>query len=570
MSAPATPSPTPTTGASVLVDSLLANGVPVTMNIAGLGMWAFAEAAHERRDEMTYISAVNETSIALMAEGWGRATQTPALLNVYFASGTQLASVAMSTAWADRVPLILLTTTPDAELAEREPYAAVPGSVTASTAQYTKWSCTVESVRQIPELVRRAVSIATAVPRGPVHLSVPYRLLDALVDELPETVAVEVADPPIAPSVIERLAADLTAAPRPVILAGGEVGQYGGAVDLGRICELTGAVVVEAPGYVTHPPIDRSSEYRAGRLNVELDIVDQADFVAVIGCELTQVEFEETVLRQPAASVAHLATTPHDIGKQFAAGYAGWGDLGAGLAQLREVLESTSTGTTAPWRTGLREARRERRERAWAAKRELPGWEALERTVSDLPEHFGERLVVVDAGNTASIYVQGLEGLADRYYALSSKASMQGWGVPAGIGIQLARPEDRVVAVVGDGGFMFTSGALYTAARQDIPLVVIVVGNRGWGGGGYQYRIRNGYDGDLFIGDFDDPPIDIAAMAASMGVASYRLADPDEVPGVLAEVAASTAPAVIVVDIEPVDLRSAEPVLPPRTRGMSG
>lgn len=563
--------PVPRTGASVLVDALVANGVPITMNIAGLGMWAFAEAAHDRRDEIRYVSGVNETAIALMAEGWGRATGTPALLDVYFSSGTQLASVALGTAWADRVPLILLTTAPDAELAEREPYAAVPGSPTAATAAYTKWSCDIASVRQLPEVIRRAVAVATSAPAGPVHLSIPYPVLDALVEEPVPVTSTSVTDATVAPSVIEQLAQDLVAAERPLILAGGEVGQWSGADDLGQVCALTGAVVVEGPGYVTRPPIDRASPHRAGRFTSNLELVDRADFIAVIGCELTQVAFEQTILHQAPDAVAHLATSVHDIGKQFPARYAGWGHLGTALADLRSAVARTRSTPRQPWQPGLVEARRDRREAAWAPKRELRGWEALERTVLDLPRHFGDRLVVVDAGNTASRYIEGLEELGvDRYYALTSKASMQGWGVPAGIGVQLARPDDRVVAVVGDGGFMFTSGALYTAARQDVPLTVVVVANRGWGGGGYHYRIRNGYDGDLFIGDFQDPEIDIAGMAGSMGVASHRIGSVDEVAPVLSTVAAQRKPAVIVVDIEPEDLRGADPVLPPRTRGMSG
>ena len=72
------------------------------------------------------------------------------------------------------------------------------------------------------------------------------------------------------------------------------------------------------------------------------------------------------------------------------------------------------------------------------------------------------------------------------------KASAQGWAAPAGIGVQLAEPDRDIVAINGDGEFMFTSpAAMYTAAYYYVPLTVIVLNNRGWGGGTYDSILEN-------------------------------------------------------------------------------
>lgn len=563
---------TTTLGADLLVEAMISNGITCTMNIAGLGMWSFVDAVHARRHEIQYISGVNETSIALMAEGWGRATQRPALVNVYFSSGTQLASVALSTAWADHVPLILMTTTPDQRLAARDPYAAVAGPITATTSQFTKWSCEVQSAEQFPEVIRRAVAISTASPRGPVHIAVPYNLLDDPVEFEPP------AQPRIEPvveggahdSFVHQLAYDLQAAQRPVIIAGGEVGQYGATADLQRICELSGAMVIETPGYVTHSPIRRDSDYRVGKLTEAVAVLDQADLVFLMCVELTQVAWYQGPIVEPGPIVVQLATSAEDIAKSCPVTSAAIGGVGYTARAIRDHLEAGGYPTP-PWLPGQVEQRRAKLAERFAARRTVPGNAALEEVITRLPDYFGAKLTMVDHGNAGTLYVDGLTALpTDRYFSISSKASMQGWGLPAAIGAQIARPSERVVAVVGDGGFMFTSGALYTAARQRIPVTAIVVSNGGWGGGGYNYRIHDGYKGDLFVGDFADPPINVGAIAAGMGVKSFRIHDPAEVPAVLAEVARNQEPAVIEVLVAAERVRPDVPLMPPRTRGMSG
>jgi thiamine pyrophosphate-dependent acetolactate synthase large subunit-like protein len=192
----------------------------------------------------------------------------------------------------------------------------------------------------------------------------------------------------------------------------------------------------------------------------------------------------------------------------------------------------------------------------------------LERLLALLTTYFGDRLTIVAHG---PINIDNYEGLpADRYFGISSKASMQGWGLPAGIGIQIARPHERVVIVVGDGGFMFTSGALYTAARLKVPVTVIVANNQGWGSGGYNFRIRGGDDGDLFVGGFTDPKMNLAQLADGLGVRSFRIDDTSQCEPALREVVAEDLPTLIEVVVPPETMRRSQPVNPSRTRGMSG
>ncbi|MGO2097145.1 MAG: thiamine pyrophosphate-binding protein, partial [Candidatus Microbacterium stercoravium] len=147
---------TTVSGAEHLVRTLERLGVDHAFNIVGLGLFPLAEALYGHRDRIRYVSALNETNLALIANGYARAQRSAAFVNVYHASGTALGMMAVTTAWAEQVPLVYTTTTSSRDLAGRDQYAAVPRAVTEMSAQFVKWSCEVPNAVRIPEILARA------------------------------------------------------------------------------------------------------------------------------------------------------------------------------------------------------------------------------------------------------------------------------------------------------------------------------------------------------------------------------------------------------------------------------
>lgn len=524
---------TSTSGARLLVDALVDNGVSHVLNIAGLGMWEFVEAVCARPDDLRYVTAVNESVLTLAADGFGRATGRPAFANLYFSSGTALGLIGISTAWADRVPLILATTTNDRGLDRRDGYAAVPERITDVTRQYAKWGWEVPTAARIPEAISRAVTIATAPPMGPVHLGLPMDLFAENVEQRGEwsgTRPVLHGRRAAAADAVAALADALLAAQRPVILAGGGLGRGGAGPALRRLAEALGAVVVAQSGRVVSIPVAGGADWYAGPITENLDLFDQADLAFSIGFEFGEVPGGALpVTGRPSLRLAELVESETDLGKHFSPHVGAVGDVAPSLAAVADLVETARLDRPEPWAGDRGAANLERIGRTIEQMREAcggpaPVLAALTRLVDDL----GDRLCVVDQSNFGTVYLDAVVPRlrTENYIAISQKASAQGWGVPAALGAQLARPEQRVVAVVGDGGFMFTSGAIYTAARLGLPVIVVAINNGGWGGGGYNYRIPG--SGDTFIGAFDTPPVDLAALAASLGVRSERVFTDEE------------------------------------------
>jgi benzoylformate decarboxylase len=129
--------------------------------------------------------------------------------------------------------------------------------------------------------------------------------------------------------------------------------------------------------------------------------------------------------------------------------------------------------------------------------------------------------LVVDEAITTGVYVRGFhhEPVPGRYFFCPGGGL--GWGMPAACGVSLGHDREPVLCAVGDGSAMYSPQALWTAAREELPVVFAVVNNR-------QYRIlKNNLRGmggdsvraDRFVAmDLDDPPVDFIALAESMGV----------------------------------------------------
>ena len=135
----------------------------------------------------------------------------------------------------------------------------------------------------------------------------------------------------------------------------------------------------------------------------------------------------------------------------------------------------------------------------------------------------------------------------DGFHAFASGGI--GWAIAAAVGIQLARPDRPLVAVIGDGSAMYTIQALWTAAHLGLPITYIIPNNQGYRI--LKQRLRAFHGNDHFIGmDLDDPPIDFSGLARSLGLDATRIDDPGEIAGALNAAIRSRRPTLLEVMVE--------------------
>ncbi|MBB5159433.1 thiamine pyrophosphate-binding protein [Saccharopolyspora phatthalungensis] len=553
-------------GAELLTRSLVRLGVEHVFNIPGLGLFPLVEAFYRHRDEMRYITALNETNLALIANGYARATGKPAFVNVYHASGTALAMMAVTTAWGENVPLVLTTTTSSRALIGRDQYAGVPRAVTEMSEQFVKWSAEVPSVDRIPEFLERAFQIAGTAPYGPVHLAFP---MDLWAEEttLPAEQA-EAARPMVFAAAadaegIERVESLLAASERPILVAGGEVVRYGAIDQLVALAEALGCPVLSEP-YIADLGFPTTHPQYVGKLSANRDLVDKADVALLVGVELTESGLGPAFGFADGTVVVNTTTDANALRRQFRPDIGLVGHPHPTLARLAAALSADQA--TAQKRDARLEAtsaaRRSHNETTETLRRAR--WDeqnplSIGRILDVLQRSMPADTVVVNHAGAAQLHLELMLDVDDpsRYFGISGKASAQGWGGPAAIGIQLARPQQRVVAVLGDGGFQFSSTCLYTASRFSIPVIYLILNNGGWRdiASIARHSGNEAAAGEAEFGwSFTDPPIDHAAFARSLGMHGVQVGDAAGLDKALAAAFASDAPTLIEIDNSTADV----------------
>jgi benzoylformate decarboxylase len=225
-----------------------------------------------------------------------------------------------------------------------------------------------------------------------------------------------------------------------------------------------------------------------------------------------------------STELLHLAPDPYRLGRVYSSRWAAAGDPKASLAALLPMISERTDHPAA------REAIEAAASRRQAAIDDLET-AALSRYGSSPmdPMAAAHALVramppgslVVDEAITTGVYVRGFhhQSVPGRYFFCPGGGL--GWGMPAACGVSLGHDREPVLCVVGDGSAMYSPQALWTAARERLPVVFAVVNNR-------EYRIlKNNLRGmsgdsvrnDRFVAmDIDDPPVDYVSLAESMGV----------------------------------------------------
>jgi len=172
--------------------------------------------------------------------------------------------------------------------------------------------------------------------------------------------------------------------------------------------------------------------------------------------------------------------------------------------------------------------------------------EWLMLTITDL---LPKGAIVVDEALTTAASLAAFLPLRDRYAYFGNVSGGIGWGIAAAVGVQLAQPDRKVVALLGDGSAMYSIQALWTAAHHKLPMTFVVFNN-----GGYRIikqRLKLFHSTDRFIGmDFTDPSIEFAALAAALGVQGHRVETPAAFKAAFADAVSAGKPTLIEVVVD--------------------
>jgi len=511
------------------------------------------------RAELSYVLGLQESVVVAMADGFARASGALTACNVHVAPGLGNAIGSIYNAYKSGSPLIITAGQQEQGHGLTEPL--LYGPMIDMARPVVKWAHEISRIEDMPRIIHRAAKIATTAPTGPVFLSLPGDILNQESQiELGVPTRVDTVGRP-SENALEQLTHTILASSNPVILAGSEVVSSDAQNEVASLAETLGA-----PVYQQTVPSGAhfTSEHPAfmGSLTRDQQRVRKAlapyDLMLAIGCDILQMSVWSPVdPLPPELEIIQIGLRDWEIGKNYPAKVALRHDVRETLDALVPLLierggqtlkDRASAGMksliSANWSTNRAQSVQQASNKADVQPIE-PQW-----LMMALSNQLTENCIVVDEGLTAAKSLLDFMPLRDRYSYFGMVSGGIGWGIAAAIGVQLAQPERRVVAVIGDGSSMYSPQALWTAAHLQLPITFVILNNRG-------YRILKerliAFHGDeRFIGmDFKNPPIDIAALSTALGTPGKQINEPDEFIACFSESLKSIGPTLLEVMVEP-------------------
>jgi benzoylformate decarboxylase len=553
-------------GKIALLELLKQEGVRVMFGNPGTTELPLMDAFAAEHD-IRYVLALQEAPAMGMADGYAQASGQLACVNLHAAPGLGNAMGMLYDAQKAGAPIIVTAGQHEQRFNFTEPLLWADLPVVARP--FVKWSEEVRRLTDLPRAIHRAAKTALAPPTGPVFLSLPGDILTDSEDlDLghPTRVASNIRGDAVA---IEAAAAIMAKAKSPVIIAGDAVPQGDALAELVAFAEALAAPVYDE-GMATRAMFPSSHPlYRGALVRLPAAIrgmLDQHDLLVSIGADLFTLSLPDDIDSMPEGMrVVHLDTNPWELGKNYPAEVAILGEPKSTLPEMTRALLNARSGADAEHvekrllhvrAEGISSlARLVANAEALSERHPIHPLALMHAIAHVLPEH----AVVIDETVSSGAGLRRFLKSDDAKSFFGMRGGGIGWGLPAAIGAKIALPDRPVVALIGDGSALYTIQGLWTAARENLRMVFVIINN-------YSYRIlkqrTNAMKGlaaqaDSYVGmDLDRPRVDFVSVAIGLGLTAHRATTLSEVRDMLAAALRHDGPTLLDVEVD----RSWKPV----------
>ncbi|MQA85944.1 MAG: thiamine pyrophosphate-binding protein [Streptosporangiales bacterium] len=522
--------------AEAIVDLLARAGVRRFYTVPGESFLELLDAVAQH-PELRLVSTRHESGAAFMAEADAKITGVPAVAMGTRGPGAANLAVGVHTAHQDSTPMIVLLGHVETEFFGREAFQEV--DLARFYDPITVYAATVQRSDRAAETVARALRHATAGRPGPAMVALPADLLAGQCSP----VDLPFPEPPMAhpsPQDVALAADELTRAARPVAILGR------GAHDLHdkmvHLAEAYGLGVYT--GFRRQDTFPASHPHYLGHLGLGtpdelLEPLRTADVVLVLGSRLSEATTQGYALPRTPARVIQVDVDPLVLG---ATTPVARGVLASVESFADALLARPASVPRRDWSAAHNAAMRLSDPEGMTSPHGIHPAEVVAAMRRRLP---ADTVLTNDAGNFSIFGHRYWRFDHPRSQAAPTSGAM-GYAVPGAVGAQLAAPDRRVAALVGDGGFLMTGQEMETAVRLGLPVLAVVFQNLLYGTIAMHQARNLGRTAAVDIG-----PVDIAGIARGLGADSMTVTSSDELDDAFARAAAFDGPRVIAVRTDP-------------------
>jgi len=449
------------TGGQAVVETLCHHQVDTVFGIPGVHTLHIYDALADR-PQIRRILNRHEQGCGFMADGYSRASGKPGVAIVITGPGLTNLATPLAQAYSDSSPVVVISSEIESihigkgrgVLHELKDQLALMG-------QITRWNAHAGKAESIPDLLHRALTRHQFSRPGPTHVQIPHDVLGARAEFILEPATPP--PPPPEPALVEQATNLLLEARAPLIYAGG--GAQGATCQLQELAEQLGApVLTSCLGKGAFPDSHDLALGSHGTAPELRDFLASRDVMVAVGTRFGPSSTGNWSL--PVPRLIHIDIDPEEPGRNYPTEVKLHADAGLALEQLNASLRHRPA-RSAPADLG------EIKARLRASYQRLPWqWGVL----SDLRDALGDNgILAADMTIVGYTATRAFPVYTPRSFLFPRGYGTLGFGLPAACGARLARPGERVIALCGDGGFMFTAEELATAVQHQIAVTVVLI-----------------------------------------------------------------------------------------------
>lgn len=488
-------------------------------------------------DDFSYVLGLHEAVVVGMADGYAQATRRASFVNLHSAAGVGHAMANIFTAYKNRTPMVITAGQQARAILQFDPFLH-SNQATELPKPYVKWSCEPARAQDVPQALARAYYIAMQEPKGPVLVSIPADdWAQAAEPVVPRTVGFESRPDPV---VLHAMGDALDAADTPALVVGAAVDRGGAWAAVVALAERHQAKVYVAPmsGRCSFP---EDHPLFGGFLPAMRERIVAAlqghDVVLAVGAATFTYHVEGHGPHiAPGTQLLQLIEDPA-IAAWSPVGTAAVGNIRLGVKELLQRPVPAARPTPAPKASpppAQPPAAGERMSVAWAMQ-----------TLAQLRDRAS--IVVEEAPSSRPVIQQYLPIYeSGTFYTMCSGGL--GHSLPAAVGVALAQPQRKVIAVIGDGSAMYAIQALWSAAQLRLPITVVILKNRRYAALQDFAKVFGYRDGEPVEGTAL-PDLDFVALAHGHGCVGVRVDDAHALADVLRQALQAEAPILVEVEV---------------------
>jgi len=520
------------TGGEAIVSSLVTHGVNTVFGLPGAQVYGLFDAFHQA--QLKVIGARHEQACAYMAYGYARSSGKPGVFSVVPGPGVLNAGAGLLTAFGANEPVLCLTGQVPTQFLDkgRGHLHEMPDQL-ATLRSFVKWADRIEYPDIAPTMVSRAFQEMMSGRRGPVALEMPWDVFTQRADVGVSKAFDPFPAPQPDPDRIKEAAALIAVSKRPMIFVGS--GAIHARDEILELAELIDAPVVafrSGRGIVSNAHelgLTMAAAYR---------LWPTTDLMIGVGTRLELPTMSRWPYRPDGLKSVRIDIDPVEM-RRYISDVGVISDSKAGMRDLLAAVRKAGYRKASGRRTAIREA-------TAAAQQEIQAVQPQMAYLNILREALPDNAIVTDELSQvgfASWY--GFPIYEPRTFITSGYQGTLGSGFPTALGAKVANPDKPVVAITGDGGFMFAVAELSTAVQFNIGVVTLVFNNSAYGN--VRRDQLNVFDGRVVAADLVNP--DFVRLAESFGVGAARVSSPETFRPALEKALADGGPYLISIEV---------------------